>query len=158
VRYRIEALAGHERSGFASGSHALDRYFREQVTQDIRRRVATCLVGLDEANEVAGYYTLSSSSVGLNELPAEYARKLPRYPSVPATLMGRLAVAKTHTGRGLGSALLADALHRATHSGIATYALLVDPKDEGAARFYEHFGFERLTSARRMFHALGGIP
>jgi GNAT superfamily N-acetyltransferase len=133
--------ATRDRTSFDSGSEPLDRYFREQVTQDIRRRIATCFVSLTRQSRVAGYYTLASASILLADLPAASAKKLPRYPTVPAVRMGRLAVDKSFRGKGLGSALLADALDRAARSEIAAYALMVDAKDEVAAAFYGHHGF-----------------
>ncbi|MBN3786123.1 GNAT family N-acetyltransferase [Burkholderia sp. Ac-20353] len=133
----------HDRSRFECGSAALDRYLRELVTQDVRRRVAACFVLLD-GDVVAGYYTLSAASVMLADLPHDVARKLPRYPSIPAVRMGRLAVDLKYRGRGLGAALLVNALQRAAKSEIAAVALTVDAKDETAAEFYRHFGFLEL--------------
>ncbi|WP_186156639.1 GNAT family N-acetyltransferase [Burkholderia gladioli] len=137
--------AAHDRTGFECGTPALDRYLRETVTQDVRRRVAACFVMLDSGS-VVGYYTLSAASIALAELPHEMVRKLPRYPAVPAVRMGRLAVDARFRGRGLGAALLVNALRRAARSEIAAVALTVDAKDEGAAAFYGHFGFQALTS------------
>ena len=131
----------HERSGFNSNVIALDNYFRQQASQDVRRNVAACFVALDNKESVAGYYTLASSSVLLNDLPPAVVKKLPRYPSVPAVRMGRLAVDQAYKGQGLGAALLADALMRALRAEIAAYALLVDAKDPTAAEFYRHHGF-----------------
>lgn len=136
-----------DRSRFNSGSEALDRYFREQVTQDVRRRVAACFVALDEDQQIAGYYTLASASILLVDLPASSGKKLPRYPTVPAVRMGRLAVDQGFKSRGLGGALLADALNRASHSEIAAYALMVDAKDAMAAAFYRHHGFIVLPNS-----------
>lgn len=85
---------------------------------------------------VAGYYTLSSTSVLLRDLPNETVRKLPKYPLVPATLLGRLAVDRRQQGKGFGRFLLADALRRAAMSEIASFAVIVDAKDENARRFY----------------------
>jgi ribosomal protein S18 acetylase RimI-like enzyme len=134
----------HERSRFCSGSEPLDRYLRERVTQDIRRRVTACFVALTSKQRIAGYYTLAASSLLLADLPTTTAKKLPRYPTVPVVRMGRLAVDKTFQGQGLGGALLADALERTVRSEIAAYALLVDAKDERAAGFYRHHGFLAL--------------
>ena len=111
---------------------------------------------------VAGYYTLSSTSVQLAELPAQTVRKLPRYPLVPATLLGRLAVDRRHQGKGYGRFLLGDALHRAARSEIASFAVIVDAKDESARRFYERESFlpfpdqpmklfRPMTDVRRLF-------
>ncbi|MGD0233498.1 MAG: GNAT family N-acetyltransferase [Syntrophorhabdales bacterium] len=136
----------HDRSTFNSGSEALDCYFRERVTQDIRRRVTACFVARSSDGRIAGYYTLASASVFLGDLPAKLIKKLPRYPSVPAVRMGRLAVDQAFKGRGLGSALLADALTRVVRSEIAAYALIVDAKDNTAADFYRHHGFLEIAA------------
>lgn len=133
-----------DRSGFECGVAPLDRYFRTQVSQDIKRRVTACFVATDAHGKIAGYYTLASASVLLADLPEALAKKLPRYPSVPAVRMGRLAVDQTFKGEGLGAALLADALRRAATAEIAAYAFVVDAKDETAASFYAHHGFISL--------------
>jgi ribosomal protein S18 acetylase RimI-like enzyme len=145
--FRIEALTPqHDRSKFHCGSEPLDRYFKQQVPQDARRRVTACFVAVaQDGGVVAGYYTLASASVSLTDLPEDLARKLPRYPSVPAVRMGRLAVDQKFRGRGLGAAMLADALQRSLNAEIAAYALVVDAKDEQAAAFYRHHGFVALT-------------
>jgi len=148
----------HDRPAFASASIPLNRYFQQQVTQDIRRRVAACFVALDREDRVAGYYTLAAASVLLTELPFETAKKLPRYPSVPAVRMGRLAVGQSVIGQGLGGALLADALERAVRSEIAAFALVVDAKDAKAAAFYAHHGFIALPeTALTLFIPLATI-
>lgn len=158
--FRIRLLdAALDRSQFQSGSEPLDRYFKEQVTQDIRRRVTACFVALDQENRVAGYYTLASASVPLTDLPVSLAKKLPRYPSIPTVRMGRLAVDQTFKGQGLGAALLADALDRAIHSEIAAYALVVDAKDDVAAAFYRHHGFIALPDTLlTLFLPLASLP
>jgi GNAT superfamily N-acetyltransferase len=150
---RIEPLSGdHDRSQFLSGSDALDRYFREQASQDIKRRIATCFVAVSrDAQDVAGYYTLTAPSVALSALSPEIAKKLPRYPVVTAVLLGRLAVARHYQGHGLGGILLADALKRTSRAEFGVFAMLVDAKDEAAQRFYEHHGFTLLPGeARRL--------
>lgn len=148
ARFHIAPLgAAHDRTTFNSGSVALDRYLREQITQDIRRRVTACFVALDASNRIAGYYTLASASLLLSDLPTRIGKKLPRYPTVPAVRMGRFAVDQAFQGQGLGGALLADALDRAARSEVAAYALMVDAKDEAAASFYRHHGFVTLPDA-----------
>ena len=84
----------------------------------------------------------------LADLPDDLARKLPRYPQLPVTLLGRLAVDKSAKGLGLGEHLLLDALHRSlTHADqIAAMAVLVDAKDENAVSFYRHYGFLPLQA------------
>jgi GNAT superfamily N-acetyltransferase len=134
-----------KRQDFRSGVDPLDRYFCERVTQDIRRRVTSCFVALDAQNRIAGFYTLAATSILLADLPEPAARKLPRYPTVPAIRMGRLAVDLSVRSRGLGAALLADALSRCPDSEVAAFALAVDDKDGAAIAFYQHHGFIPLT-------------
>lgn len=136
----------YNRLEFNSESELLNRYLREQVSQDIRRRVTACFLALT-GKRIVGYYTLASSSLLLTDLPVDIRKKLPRYPTVPAVRMGRLAVDKAFKGQGLGSALLADALDRTCRSEIAAHALVVDAKDEAAISFYQHHGFITLPDS-----------
>lgn len=157
--FRVASLeAAHGRSTFDSGSEPLDSYFRDRVTQDIRRRVTACFVALGREQRIAGYYTLATASLPLPDLPAPVARRLPRYPSVPTVRLGRLAVDLDFKGLGLGGALLADAIHRATRSEIAAYALVVDAKDASSVAFYRHHGFIALpASAQTLFLPLATV-
>lgn len=132
------------RTEFTCGKEALDRYFHNQVSQDIKRRISACFVASDASGQIAGYYTLASASMSFSDLPMTLAKKLPRYPSVSAVRMGRLAVSKVYKGKGLGAALLADAIRRVASAEIAAYALVVDAKDKAAAGFYTHHGFIAL--------------
>ena len=117
--FRVEVLgSAHVRSGFSCGSEPLDRYFREQVTQDVRRRVTACFVAVEESSsKIAGYYTLAAAGVPLPDTPASQAKRLPRYPSVPVARMGRLAVDQAYRGRKLGSHLLWDAISTRVRCG-----------------------------------------
>jgi GNAT superfamily N-acetyltransferase len=134
---------------FSCGTEALDRYFRDIVTQDIKRRIAFCYVAKSmEDGRIAGFYTLSASSIPLTGLPMALARKLPRYPAVPVARLGRLAVETRFQGRQLGAALLWDAIARTARSEVAVYALAVDAKDDRAEAFYRHFGFIPLESLK----------
>jgi len=146
-RFYVEPLSGgHDRSKFISGSEPLDRYLRYQASQDVRRHIATCFVAVDlESQETAGYYTLSATSIPLEGLSPDVVRKLPRYPIVPAALLGRLAVATSHQGEGLGPALLADAIMRIARAELGIFAIVVDAKDAEATRFYERHGLRLLA-------------
>lgn len=131
-----------------SGSEPLDRYFQTQASQDVKRRLATCFVAVSNLNQqVACYYTLTATSVALSLLLPEVVKKLPRYPLVPAALLGRLAVARSFQGQGLGGVLLADALKRTSRVELGVFAMVVDAKDDAAQRFYEHYGFTLLPDA-----------
>jgi len=105
-------------------------------------------------SDIAGYYTLAATSVLLNDLPAGVAKRLPRYPAVPATLLGRLAVASEYQGQRLGELLLMDALRRCweTSKTIGSTAVITDAKDAGAQRFYEKYDFRAFEGIpRRLF-------
>ena len=139
-----------DRAAFECEVEALDRYFRHQVNQDIKRRVTACFTAVDADGRIAGYYTLASASILLTDLAEPLAKKLPRYPSVPAVRMGRLAVDRRFKGLGLGAALVTDALHRSASAEIAAYAMVVDAKDQAAAAIYAHHGFS-ATVANPLF-------
>jgi hypothetical protein len=101
IQFRVVPLeTAHERNTFNSSSESLNRYLREQVSQDVRRRVAACFVALTDEQRIAGYYTLASASLLLADLPVSITKKLPRYPTVPAVRMGRLAVDIAFKGQG----------------------------------------------------------
>lgn len=158
--FRIALLNGeHDHSVFNCGSKSLDGYLRQQVTQDNRRRITACFVALDADSKIAGYYTLASASLLLSGLPADIGKMLPRYPSVPAVRLGRLAVDQNFQGQGLGGALLADALDRAIRSEIAAYAIVDNAKDDRAAMFFHHHGFIILPTAKiTLFLPLASVP
>lgn len=139
---RVEPLgSGHDRGSFVSGVEPLDRYLRSHASQDARKNLAAPFVLVLPDGAVGGYYTLSATAVKLSDLPNQTARRLPRYPLVPATLLGRLAVDRRFQGRGYGRFLLADALYRVARNEIASFAVIVDAKDEAARRFYERESF-----------------
>ena len=158
-RFAIEVLErDHERAQFRCGVDALDRYLREQASQDMRRNVATVLVAVQTTRVVDGYYTLSTAAVLLDALPEALRKKVPRYPTVPAVRLGRLAVSTGCRGIGLGEHLLLDAMARSLRSELAWAALLVDAKSDSARAFYARYGFESLLDdPLRLFVARGTI-
>ena len=127
------------------GVETLDRYLKQQASQDARKRVAVPYVLVSADNRIAGYYTLSSTHIRMDDLPPELVKqlKLPRYPAFGATLIGRLARDLAFRGQGIGELLLIDALKvsLAMSKKIASLAVVVEAKDEYAARFYSAFGF-----------------
>ncbi|MEA5505122.1 GNAT family N-acetyltransferase [Halotia wernerae UHCC 0503] len=151
--YLIEPLGKHDRAAFSCGVEILDRYLKQQAGQDARKRVAAPFVLVEKSSGIiAGYYTLSSTSIKFEELPIELSKKLPKYPIVPATLLGRLAVDQNYRQKGLGEMLLMDALYRSLKSEIATIAVVVDAKDDAARSFYEHYDFIRFPDfSHRLF-------
>jgi GNAT superfamily N-acetyltransferase len=151
---KIESLASrHDRTAFTCGVESLDRYFRTQAGQDVRRKAnGVVLVGMPDPNTVLGHYTLCATGLPQGDVPVAARKHIPRYPLVSATLLGRLAVAAGHQGQGLGALLLADALERAhaSASSVGSSMLVVDALSEQAAAFYEANGFVRLPDSLRL--------
>jgi GNAT superfamily N-acetyltransferase len=148
----------HDRAAFSCGKESLDRYIREQATQDIRRGVASVFVAVmpDQPERNLGFFTLSAASIVPSDLPPEIAKRLPRH-AVPAALIGRLAVDRGVARRGLGGILLADAMGKAMAAAatVAMSAIVVDPIDDEARSFYAAFGFRSLQGPQqRMFLTL----
>jgi GNAT superfamily N-acetyltransferase len=159
--YRAEPLgASHDRTTFNSGVLELDRYFRHQAGQDARRKAAAPFIMLDRQGSIVGYYTLSAYGVQVPEFPEAVVRKLPRYPVLPATLLGRLAISRTHQGKNLGRFLLMDALYRSWRatSEVGSVCVVVDALDESARAFYLHHEFTQLRDhPNRLFRAMADI-
>ena len=152
----IEPLGSHhDRAAFVCGKPPLETYFSRQARQEMERRVSvTYVLSGAEPADVAGYYTLAATSVLLNDLPTDVARRLPRYPAVPATLLGRLAIATKYQGQRLGELLLMDALRRSWDNSrsIGSTAVITDAKDDEAQRFYEKYNFRSFGGMpRRLF-------
>lgn len=143
--YSIEPLDKlHCRVAFSCGKEALDHYVKERASQDAKRHYAATFVLVEKGClAVLGYYTLSSFGVNLEFLPEAIVKKLPRYPIVPATLLGRLAVDKKHQGKRLGELLLMDALCQSLSQSdvIGSVAVVVEAKDEEAIQFYKKYEF-----------------
>ena len=162
MEHRIETLGkGHDRSDFDCGVPELSVYLRTQAGQDAKRFVAAPYV-LCEKNKhrVIGYYTLSTLSIDLDELPQALAARLPRYPVIPAILIGRLALDCRFHGQGLGEHLLLDALHRCARQAhvVAAAAMVVEAMHAKAAQFYRHYGFTSFPdSPRRLFIPMQAI-
>jgi len=146
-RFVSESLAQHDRAGFTSGNERIDTYFRTLVTQDVKRNYAACYVLIEsDSGLVAGFYTLSSHAIALTALPPDTARKLPRYPSVPAVLIGWLGRGLQFRGQQIGTLLLADAIRRLALSPVGAHAICADAIDEAAAAFYREHQFISLVS------------
>jgi predicted GNAT family N-acyltransferase len=109
----LQPLGDQDRAAFACGIPELDHYLHFQAGQDAKRKVAAPFVMVDREYRIPGYYTLSANGIRAAELALAVTRKLPKYPLIPATLLGRLAVSREQKGQKLGRALLIDALYRA---------------------------------------------
>ena len=146
-QYHVEPLNDkHLREEFSCGVQPLDRYLQKQARQDLNKGVTAVFVITPDGATIAGFYTLSATEIRLRDLPDEFVKKLPRYPAVPATLLGRLAVSTKFRQQGLGEALLIDAMRRVlmTTNNVASTAIVVDAKDDSARQFYLQYYFVPL--------------
>ena len=144
----------HNRKDFACEENSLTDYIRKQVSQDIRKRLATCFVAIDNEENVIGYYTLTSESLGRELIPDRYIKKVPKNYNAPVILLGRLARDISKKGTGLGEYLLVDALFRSyklSSESIGAMAVVVDPINEKAVDFYKKYGFEQLPDSEKLF-------
>lgn len=144
----------HKRKNFTCEESSLTEYIRKQVSQDIRKRLATCFVVVDNDQNVIGYYTLTSESLGRELIPYKYLKQIPENYNAPVILLGRLARDITTKGTGLGEYLLLDALYRSyklSNKSIGAMAVVVDPINEKAVLFYEKYGFELLPDSEKKF-------
>lgn len=160
-KFIFEPLNKHyDRAAFSCGVSALDTYLHNQAGQDIKKHAAAVCIMTHDGKTIAGYYTLSQYAVELDVIPLDFAKKFPKYPQVPATLLGRLAVSTAFHGQGAGVLLLVDALRRCYKGSkqIASAAVVVDAKDETAAAFYRKYGFFELPKIKnRLFLPMGTI-
>jgi len=154
-KFFCEPLAEHhDRKAFDCNVPELNDYLRKRASQDMRRRVAAVFATVpeDEPKRIAGYYSLSSAAIALDELPDDVVKKLPRYPAVPAVLIGRLA--RDANFPGVGKLLLLDALARSLRhtDEVAAAVVLVDAKNDEARKFYLRYGFTEIAGMpERMF-------
>jgi predicted GNAT family N-acyltransferase len=150
----------HNRKAFECEEQQLTDYIKKQVSQDIKKKLAVCFVAIDSDNNVIGYYTLSSESLGREQIPDKYLRKVPQNYNAPVILLGRLARNITAKGTGLGEHLLLDALFRAftlSEESIGAMAVVVDPMNQFAIKFYKKYGFEQLPDSEKMFLSMSTI-
>lgn len=160
--FSIELLGSHhDRAAFSCGDSRLDRYLHSVATQDKKKNIAIPYIIFDRDRQaIVGYYTLSMSGIDLTQLPEQIAKKLPKYPIVGVTLIGRLAVSSDYKGYGWGKLLIMDALHRSLKASKATasFAVVVDAIDDAAVRFYQRFDFQLFPdSSTKLFRTMTNI-
>jgi GNAT superfamily N-acetyltransferase len=134
----------HDRTLFDCGEPELNAYIKQSATQNARNNLSKTHVWIKD-NKVAGFYTISMGEISPTSIPANLAKRLPRYP-VAIARIARLAIDLTHQGNGSGKALLLHALencHRLSQT-IGMYAVLVDAKHQRAKAFYQRHGFQPL--------------
>lgn len=130
----VPLSAEHDLSAFDCGESVLNDWLRQRAAKNESRFSRTYVVC--EGAQVVGYYCISAGAVERAAAPGKVRRNAPN--SIPISIIGRLAVSRTHAGRGLGADLLSDALRRVAvaSQSIGIGAVLVQAKDEAAKRFY----------------------
>lgn len=141
--FEIEKLRReHQVNQFDCGNRTLSAWLHKYAWTNQQADSAKTYVAL-LGNRVAGYYALTTGSVHKHETPERIAKGLANHP-IGIVLLARLAVDVTQQGKGLGKALLFDALTRIEEAAgiVAVRVVMVHAIDEAARRFYEHFEFE----------------
>lgn len=166
---KLEPLTGHhDRSGFDCGAEVLNLWLQRTALQHQSKGISRSFAAVPaDAQEIAklhaagfhavtqttilGFYALASAFALIEELPAALAKKYPR--QVPVTRLGRLAVRADMQDQGLGKILLADAISRArvAAESVGSAGIVVDAKNEAAARFYARYGFIPCQDSLRLF-------
>jgi GNAT superfamily N-acetyltransferase len=132
-----------DRSFFDCEVEPLNDYLKKYALQNQKKDAARTYVLTNADNQIIGYYTLVFGSVSIEETTHEISVGLGKYP-IPVILLARLAIDKSEKGKGLGKALMRDALLRAVRASeiAGLRAFLVHAKDKSAKAFYEKLGFE----------------
>jgi len=131
----------HDPTSFDCGNDALNRFLKLHALSGQRAGISQTYVAAINT-EILGYHTLVVGHVSYDDAPERLAKGLPRFP-VPIIILARLAVAEAQKGKGVGAALVVDAMRRVLQAAdiAGVRALVVHAKDESAQAFYEHLGF-----------------
>jgi GNAT superfamily N-acetyltransferase len=146
AEYRLCGLQReHPRKPFDCGNAAVNDWLRTKALQHQSKRLSVTKVLLDERGSIAGFYTLATGQVDFGDLPAEFARHLPRR-ALPVAVIAWLGVSTPHQGQHLGDRLLAQALRDCHIAGetFAFIAVILDCVDARARAFYQRWDFQEF--------------
>lgn len=131
----------HRLEAFDCGKPALNDWLVRHARQAQSSGSAKTFVVADNS-QVLGYFSLTVGQIDTLDAPDRFRKGMGQYP-LPVVILARLAVSRSHHGRGIGFGLLQDAIRRtlliAEQAGIR--AMLTHPIDDEAAKFYTRFGF-----------------
>ena len=132
--------ATHNLASFDCGNEDLNDWLKRRALPSEGRSARTSV--LCNEQRVAGYYCLATGSIERESLSSAKLRKNLPDP-IPILVLGRLAISLDYQGRGLGKALLKDAILKtiAASEIAGVRALVVHAIDDAAARFYQRYGF-----------------
>jgi len=144
-----------DRAAFSCGVAQIDNYLKLTAKKGSKADVVRIWVAIDAHNHIAGFYGINMHAVAISDMPPEYAKKAMKHGLLPAAFIAMIGVDKTQQGKGIGSALVADALSRIARASeqIGTCVVMLDVFDDGDTEavtrrktYYEDFGFIPLPS------------
>jgi predicted GNAT family N-acyltransferase len=143
----------YNRHQFDCGVETLNKYIKEYVSSHVKNNITACYLAIEHEN-VIGYFTLSASSMSLTDLSEDLKKKMPRYPSIPVFLVGRLAVDKIFHGQRLGEKLLVNILEKCLELSdlVGAYAIIVDVQNDKAKTFYQKYGFKSFEDKQNSLY------
>ncbi len=138
-----EPLAPHHRlDDFCCGVATLDDWLKKRARANQVNGASRTYVTHDDG-AVVGYYSIASSSITVTEAAGKFKRNMPD--PIPVVVLGRLAISDTHQGKGIGKALMRDAIARITAAGdeIGIRGVDVHAINQSAKDFYLSLGFRQ---------------
>jgi GNAT superfamily N-acetyltransferase len=154
----------HNRADFDCGEPALNEYLQKFASQNAAQDISRTFVMVSATNpqKILGFYTLTVGQIDFESLPANWTKKIPRYP-IPIARLARLAIDKSVQGQHLGQKLLMDALRRGARISheIGLFGIIVDAKHDKAKKFYQKYGFVEIHNQpvfclKRLLNVLNG--
>ncbi len=150
----------HNKKAFDCGQYELNIFLQQYANQQGKRNLSKTYVLIDtnNPNEILGFYSLSAIHINQQNFNISVSN-LPKNMDIPAVLLGRLAVDKQHTGKGLSSHLLAHAFQTtlAVSQLIGVALLIVEAKTEQLITYYENIGFTRVDDSLRLILPISKI-
>lgn len=163
----IEPLGDdHNRAAFSCGRDYIDRQFHSRLDSQIKDNLARAFVAVEPGKkEILGFYVLRSHEIEAYRVPDQWGGMIETHTlgSVPSAFIALFATRERVQGRGIGRAMMADALRRIKRTSLETmgiYAVVLDALDQQAFAFYEKLGFQALDPhcPMRMFYPVSQIP
>lgn len=151
----VHITAKHDSGDFRSGEEALDNWLRERAMDNMANAASrTYVICQSDSLKVIGYYSLCMGQILNQEVIGSMRRNMPRY--IPSVILGRLAVDQRWQGKGLGGALLRDAVERSNRASkeVSARLMIVHALSPEAEEFYRHHGFIRLPAVERATYGL----
>lgn len=131
----------HDRDSFECREEALNDFLKTRANHEHKKHISDTYVLIDnlQPQTILGYFTLSNNGVSFSNLPDQYKKLLPKYPTIGTTLLGRMA-RDLKTPSGFGTTILKEAMKKSLERG-SFFALEVVAKNDELVQYYKSFGF-----------------